>query len=156
MGVNIAARVAYLGVVARPLAPLVDNFLKVPPPANVDEWERLKQFGQDIAVAARACKAISVVFAEPRRANQWAYSDAADRVSLQTAAALALRAEGMEVVLVHAKTAASGLGFKGEISSMDEGLAALLGITPSKVKHWNERRPAFAVAAAIAREKWDG
>ena len=134
--------------------PRVDEFLKVAPPTNANEWDRLSQFGELIRAEARACNAKSVVFAEPRRANRWAYSDAHERASLLTAAALALRAEGIEVLRYHAKTAASRLGFKGDITAMDAGLAGLLSIAPTTAKHWNDRRPAFAVAAAVAREKW--
>ncbi|HEY4395642.1 MAG TPA: hypothetical protein VGP64_16340 [Polyangia bacterium] len=155
MGVNVAARVAFLGVVGRPCIPILgDEFTKVVPPTNVDEWERLGQFGQQVVVTARGCKAVCVAFTEPRRANQWAYSDAHERASLQTAAALALRAEGIEVLRYHPKTAASALGFNAHIREMDEGFAGLLKIKASEVTYWSERLPAFEVAAAVAMEKW--
>jgi hypothetical protein len=156
MGVNLAAGVAYLGTVARPCEPVFDPPNKVEPPRNVDEWERLKQFGQQFVVAARACNAVCVAFAETRKARDWVYSAAVERVSLQTAAALALRDAGLEVVVVNARTTASTLGFKGQFAEMDEALADLLHIDPGTVKHWKERIPAFATAAAIAREKWNG
>lgn len=156
LGVNFAAGIAYFGAVARPCVPIVGRFLKSTPPMNVDCWERLKQFGEQVASEARASNAIRIVFADPRLANHWVYSEAAERVSLQTAAALALRSEGRAAQICHPKTAATLLGFGGKIKSMDEGLAALLRIDSSEVTHWKHRLPAFAVAAAIARGIWNG
>ena len=156
LGVNLAAGIAYLAIVDRPLVADIMHVEKVVPPTNVDEWDRLLQFGQQMVVAARACDAVRVVFAEPRRANQWAYSDASDRGALQTAAALALRADGREIAVLHPKSAASALGFGNSISAMDEGIAGILKLDVSTVKHWDKRHPAFSVAAAVAKRIWNG
>jgi hypothetical protein len=153
LGINLKAGTAFLGVVERPGSPVTQAFIKLEPPANVDPWDRLQQFGERVVAEARACGAVCVAFAEPRLGT-WAYSDAVERVSLQTAGALALRKAGIEVLLVHPKTAASKLGFAGKIKAMDEGVAETLSLDAAAVSHWDSRRPAFEVAASVARERW--
>jgi hypothetical protein len=152
VGVNLTSEGAFLGVLGRPFGPVIDTPVKVLPAANVGEWKRVKQFGEDVVVAARAHHATCVVFADPR-VGMLSYSNALERISLQTAASLALCDAGIEVRRVHARTAASALGF-ASIKPMDAGIANLLGLKPDKVVHWSQRLPAFAVAAAVARDKW--
>lgn len=153
LGVNLAAGVAYLGVVASPNIVVWDRHLKVIPSTNVDDWERLRLFGESVVAEAGACGAVRVAFAGPQKFT-WSYKHAFERMSLHTAAGLALRAGGFAVVDVTQRRACSVLGFGIKLKEMESGLAAKLGVDAAKVTHWRERRTAFAVAATIAHELW--
>jgi hypothetical protein len=151
MGVNLAAGVAYLGLVARPDRILSTESVKVSPPANLDEWSQLHQFGERILVEARARGATTVVFVEPGKYGGWKYWDAHRRGALETAVGLACRTTNVRVVTLAQKTIAAAFGCKGS-GELDGKLPAVLSLQPRDVLHWNQRGIAFAAALCQARK----
>jgi hypothetical protein len=151
LGINIAAGVAYLGLVVRPRQMRLDTCAKIVPAANAGEWVALRDFGQRLVAEATAHCVTEVVFVEPRRRPRgWPYEEAHTRAALHTAAGLALDSAGIAARSISQKTIASGFRCKGE-KTMDAKLPELLGLSPESVVHWKERRIAIAAAIHVAR-----
>jgi hypothetical protein len=148
LGVNLAAGVAYLGLVDSAGVPLADACQKVVPPTNVDEWARLRGFGQSLAEEVRAHNVVAVVFAETKKYQQWAYREAHARATLYAAAGLALREVRVEEI--PQATSWAALGFSN-CEERDKGLASMLSVRAKDVVHWRDRLPAFAAALAASR-----
>lgn len=149
LGVNIAASVAYLGLVVPPLLASANVTAKIAPPANVDGWEGIRLFADRLVTEVRSKKVAVVVFVEPRKYNNWSYTDCHRRVSLETAAGLSVRAAGVDVQVVAQRTVAAGLGYR-TLSSMDESLPGRIALGP--IVHWADRAIAFAAALHVASQ----
>jgi hypothetical protein len=151
LGVNLAAGVAYLGLVSRAGVIIPDEPRKVEPASNVDEWTELHRFGERVLTEARARHAVAVVFVEPQKFNNWKYYDAHKRGSLQTAVGLALRPTSIRMISMAQMTVAAAFGCKGT-KELHGKLPEILGLKPNDVVHWKDRSLAFAAALCHVRE----
>ncbi len=150
VGINIAAGVAYVAVVDGDGNPALErSTAKIVPASNVDAWTALTQFGTRIVAEVRGAGSTCVGFADPKRYNQWAYSEAFQRASLHVAAGISLAGMGVNAVSVAHKTFASTLNIKS-LKTLDVELAERLSIDPASVTHWKNRAPALAVALHLA------
>jgi hypothetical protein len=153
LGVNLAAGVAYLGLVGRPDRVMPKESVKILPPTNMDEWSVLHEFGQRMLAEARVRHVETIAFVEPGMYGGWKYWDAHRRGALETAVGLACRPTGVRVVTLPQKTIAAAFGCKGA-RELGGKLAAVLDLEPADVLHWDKRGIALAAALCRARKTW--
>lgn len=153
LGVHISAGVAYFVLVVAPGKTAFAATTKVSLPENTDHWDALARFAERVVTESRVNAVGTVVFAEPRKYNNWSYGDARLRVELTTSAALALRDANIAVECLSQKTASVTLAVPFDKTFLHI-LKEKYVDDEEAVLHWKERAPALLVAMCIAQKRW--
>jgi hypothetical protein len=144
LGVNISDGTAYLAIVEPSGKPRFELADRVVADREVDDADRLARFAGDFGRVLASTQVGVVAIARPERYTGWTYSEAFDRVSLETCIVLAAQARGVRYESVGQNHAANVIGFP--LARVNELLSTRLGIP--KTKAWADRWPALLVALA--------
>lgn len=144
LGVNISEGAAYLAVVEVSGKPRLELADRVVAERDLDDADRLAQFAGDIGRVLASTQIGVVAVARPERYTGWSYTEAFDRISLETCIVLAAQARGMRYESVGQNHAANVIGLP--LDRVNELLSSRLGIP--KTKAWSDRWPALLVALA--------
>jgi hypothetical protein len=144
LGVNIADGSAYLAVLDDDGSLRLELADRVVPPREGSDADRLAGFAADIGGLLRIADVGVVAVARPERYSNWTYTDAFERISLETCIVLQAQAQGVRYESVGMNHAANVVGLP--LARVSERLAGRLGIR--KTRSWPDRWPALLVALA--------
>jgi hypothetical protein len=144
LGVNISEGTAYLAVVEVSGTPRLELADRVVAERDLDDADRLARFAGDIGRVLASTQIGVVAVARPERYTGWSYTEAFDRISLETCIVLAAQARGMRYESVGQNHAANVIGLP--LDRVNQLLSSRLGIP--KTKAWSDRWPALLVALA--------
>lgn len=144
LGVNISDGTAYLAIIEVSGKPRLELADRVVAEREGDDADRLARFAGDIGRVLASTQIGVVAIARPERYTGWIYSEAFERVSLETCIVLAAQARGVRYESVGQNHAANVIGLP--LARVNELLSSRLGIP--KTKAWSDRWPALLVALA--------
>jgi hypothetical protein len=147
MGINVAARVIYLGVVRGDAPVLDDPAVRVAPSQDLDEAHRIDDVRVRIRQEIRRLRPAGVGLMRPRRYAGWKWTDAFERAGLEAAIMIAAVEESVACQVVRAEDAARAV--PAAPTKVVEQAAQRWGIEPPA--QWKERAWAYATAMALAK-----
>jgi Holliday junction resolvasome RuvABC endonuclease subunit len=147
LGVNVAARVIYLGVVSDERPVIDDPATRIDPSAGLDLARRLDDIRARFRQEVRRLQPSAVGIMRPRLYSGWKWSAAFDRATLEAAIMLAAVEEQVPCTIVRAEDAAKAV--PAAPTKVVEQAAISWGV--EQQAQWKERVWAYATAMALAK-----
>ncbi len=148
LGINVAARVVYLGTVRGEQLGLDDPATRIEPSQELNIARRVDDVRVRVRQEIRRLKPVAIGMMRPRRYAGWKWADAFDRSTLEAAIMIAAVEEGVPCSVVRAEDAARAV--PAAPTKVVEQAADRWGVEPQP--QWKDRVWAYATAMALAKE----
>jgi len=147
LGINVSARVVYLGVVHGDRLVMDDPATRIEPSLELDVAHRLDDLRVRVRQEVRRLKPAAMGVMRPRRYAGWKWADAFERSTLEAAIMIAAVDENVPCTVVRAEDAASAV--PAAPAKVVEQAAKRWEVEPQAL--WKDRVWAYATAMALAK-----